>query len=81
MSSEKGWEMRLIDFGLSFTWNKSMRKELLIKQERKPIGTCYYMSPEVLAGSYDERCDIWSLGVLLYMMTTGSPPFDGKKES
>lgn len=68
--------MRLIDFGLSFSWNKSMREELIVRSDR-PVGTCYYMSPEVLAGAYDERCDIWSLGVILYMMTTGTPPFEG----
>lgn len=79
LAGEEGWQVRLIDFGLSFAWSKGMREEAG-REERRPVGTCYYMSPEVLAGSYDERCDIWSLGVLLYMMTTGTPPFDGEKE-
>jgi calcium-dependent protein kinase len=80
LAAEEGWELRLIDFGLSFPWTRAMREEVSAREER-PVGTCYYMSPEVLGGSYDERCDIWSLGVVLYMMTTGTPPFDGEKES
>jgi calcium-dependent protein kinase len=45
--------------------------------QNKLVGTIYYMAPEVVAKNYDERCDIWSLGVLLYIMVTGLPPFDG----
>jgi len=42
------------------------------------VGTPYYMSPEVLNHEdYDEKCDIWSLGIVLYRMCTFKYPFDG----
>jgi serine/threonine protein kinase len=46
------------------------------------IGTPYYVSPEVLKGEapYDIRCDLWSLGVIVYLMTHGYPPFHASNE-
>lgn len=44
------------------------------------MGTSYYIAPEVLAQEYDERCDVWSIGVLMYILLSGKAPFDGEND-
>ena len=67
----------LIDFGMSYQWNENMRYELIKTGNNKLVGTSYYVAPEVIAKNYDEKCDVWSLGVLLHVIVSASPPFPG----
>lgn len=70
--------IKTIDFGLS----KVVRTNnvgILDKMTTK-VGTPYYVSPEVLAGSYDMSCDLWSAGCILYIMLCGYPPFNGDND-
>ena len=42
-------------------------------------GTGYYVAPEIVKGeNYDQKVDIWSLGIILYIIIYGKPPFNGK---
>lgn len=66
-------DVRLINFGLSCPFKKD---EIL----KSPVGTPYYVAPEVLNGSYTNKCDVWSVGVIAYMLLTGSPPFYGNND-
>ena len=42
--------------------------------------TVAYRAPEVVSGSYDSKCEVWSLGIILYLMVTRNLPFDGVNE-
>ena len=65
--------LKIIDFGLSQDINI---KKLLSSK----VGTAYYVSPEILEGKYNEKCDIWSAGVILYVLLSGEPPFNGPSD-
>lgn len=66
--------IKIIDFGTSrkFENNKMMSNS---------HGTPYYIAPEVLLNRYNEKCDIWSCGVILYILLCGLPPFNGRTDT
>lgn len=75
---EETFEIKLIDFGTSQIYmNKSNTK---IRKFDEIIGSSYYMAPEVLDGNYNEKCDCWSAGVIMYMLLSGTPPFNGSND-
>jgi len=66
---EKNNPLKIIDFGLS--------KHFKIHKLTSRVGSVHYVSPEVLSQNYSEKCDIWSGGVLLYLLLSGQVPFNG----
>ena len=68
-----GGRVKLTDFGLAKIWSG-----LSLTQTSSPLGSLRYMSPEQVRASrkLDGRSDLYSLGVVLYEMVTGVPPFE-----
>jgi calcium-dependent protein kinase len=65
--------IKVIDFGTS-----------ALLDNTRPIseryGTPYYTAPEILQNRFSEKCDVWSCGVILYLMLCGTPPFNGETD-
>ena len=68
------YEVKLIDFGSAKVKRKSGEKLSGV------IGTTYYCSPEVVEDKYGLECDEWSCGVMMYILLSGYPPFNGETE-
>ena len=65
--------IKIIDFGTAKVFSKGKNENLL-------IGSSYYIAPEVLSRNYTEKCDLWSCGVIMYILLTGRPPFGGNND-
>lgn len=75
LGGKKSMKIKIIDFGTSQQFDVGGKSKM---EER--YGTPYYIAPDVLNKRYDEKCDIWSLGVILYILLVGYPPFNGSDD-
>lgn len=74
VNSEDDSDIKLVDFGLSKTFGPG-------ETCKEPFGTLCYVAPEILLQrSYDKAVDLWSLGVIIHLMLSGTLPFDNEDD-
>lgn len=71
--SEGSDHLKLIDFGFSKIWDNTHARM------RASCGTLAYVAPEVLSKSYTSQCDLWSLGIVMFILLAGYMPFSGSE--
>jgi calcium-dependent protein kinase len=74
LDTRKNNIIKIIDWGTARFFEKN-------KKMNKVSGTPYYIAPEVLFEKYDEKCDVWSCGVIMYILLCGYPPFNGETDN
>jgi calcium-dependent protein kinase len=74
MESDETLSIKVADFGSSVILDSK-------KKLSGCFGSAYYIAPEVLLGDYNEKCDIWSCGIIMYIMLTGKAPYRGQNQS
>jgi calcium-dependent protein kinase len=75
LTEDEDAPVKIIDFGLS----RHDDTDLGIMQTK--VGTPYYVAPEVLRREYTNSCDVWSIGVITYILLCGYPPFYGDSDT
>lgn len=65
-------KLKIVDFGTSLSFDPERALD-------EKLGTAYYIAPEVIKKNYNEKCDLWSCGVIMYILLSGEPPFNDPK--
>lgn len=74
IDSTEDSDIKLVDFGLAKTLGPN-------ETSNEAFGTLCYVAPEILLqNAYDKSVDLWSLGILIHLMLTGTLPFDSEDD-
>ena len=67
------YDVKICDFGTSQIFKKG-------EWQSQPCGSVYYVAPEVINKKYNSKCDLWSVGVIIFMLLTNKAPFGGRND-
>lgn len=67
------FDVKICDFGTSQIFKKG-------EWQSQPCGSVYYVAPEVIHKKYNSKCDLWSVGVIMFMLLSNKAPFGGKND-
>ena len=73
VTGEEYYDIKIIDFGNARIFDSTITTNSI-------VGSSYYIAPEVFIKKYHKECDLWSAGVILYMLIVGVPPFEGEND-
>ena len=67
------FDVKICDFGTSQVFKKG-------EWQSQPCGSVYYVAPEVIHKKYNSKCDLWSCGVIMFMLLSNKAPFGGRTD-